>query len=333
MKNLFFAVAALGLLTGCQTPPTESQRQIIAGLKELNQSLRELNTQLKEQNERELELTMPRADSRRTASPKLLAKIKPLPAQPTDSDISRYIKDIQLASAGQNSFSSTDPQVAMLKKIGPGHFNVVRDYLGKHNFYLNCVLSDLVAPEDKETVRRLLPFYPDLINAVKKQGWANDFKPELLPSLKVHPHPWQFQEITGQLADTPEDRRQLIEIYRTKPGTAFLLEQIRTYPEKVDTAQLVREAWQNQQYIGQSWERQQLALQAAEIGIKDALGQLIADFCSESHYNQEIANRLAFYTGQPANPRTLLHWWQDNRDKLIFDAREMTYRVPPAKSK
>ncbi len=59
-----------------------------------------------------------------------LGKIK-LPENPTKDQVRDYVAKIIAASRDQNTFSDSDPQVAMLQQVGPDNLDVLLDAYGR----------------------------------------------------------------------------------------------------------------------------------------------------------------------------------------------------------
>ena len=81
---------------------------------------------------------------------KKLSGISVLPEKPTDRQISEYLAEIEEASRGQRVFGSQDPQVDLLRRIGPGHLKLLIPYLDrKISSYLCWALPALVGEEER----------------------------------------------------------------------------------------------------------------------------------------------------------------------------------------
>ena len=142
-KSFVLPVLSLVLLSACQSGNETLEKQnaeILAEMKKLNTRLDLLekqakqNAELKKINskldrlEKQINLATPSVFLGSTpAIRNKLAKIRPLPANPTDQQIIDYIRQIREASVGQTGWSSHDPQVALYERIGPGHIIVVNE--------------------------------------------------------------------------------------------------------------------------------------------------------------------------------------------------------------
>ncbi len=152
MKYQVIGMLAAGVLAGCtttNTPTTEQYEKIAEQLGRINQQLEAINKSLESKNRQEklsAGITTRTYVSGASSSGNLaaLSKIPALSDKATKEEITKYIQAIRQASVGQNSYSSTDIQVGMLKVIGPGHLDVIMPFLDGGNFHLNYALPWLV---------------------------------------------------------------------------------------------------------------------------------------------------------------------------------------------
>uniref|UniRef100_UPI00266C5F55 DMT family transporter n=1 Tax=Victivallis vadensis TaxID=172901 RepID=UPI00266C5F55 len=116
---------------------------------------------------------------------KKLSGISVLPEKPTDRQISEYLAEIEEASRGQRVFGSQDPQVDLLRRVGPGHLKLLIPYLDrKISSYLCWALPALVGEEEKELVISLLPEREEFLGIVVDRGWAEEARSEIVQLLK-----------------------------------------------------------------------------------------------------------------------------------------------------
>jgi hypothetical protein len=126
----------------------------------------------------------------RGVDPAALAKVA-LPENPNREQVRDYIKGVFLASADQNQVCSTDPQVAMLEKIGSDNIDLLVDAKvdGLHlcAFYKTEAIVNLARDQDRDLILGHLTENPRLIQCVIKKGWQDAAKPILLTELRKHP--------------------------------------------------------------------------------------------------------------------------------------------------
>jgi len=334
MKYPLCLAASLLLLAGCQNNrPTAGQEEIIRRLDSINASLDRLGKSLEtsrlvsrsgviRQNIAEIEV-----------DPAKLAAIPPLPEKPTDDQIRSYVAAIKTATIGQNSFSPSQPQVALYRKIGPGHLALLLPELSdsSSSYHLICALPDLVGPADKKTALAALSEQPELLVPILKNGWGNEVKKEAFAIL-ANSRNYRFQDQKKAiltLAENDEDRKQLIQAFLQQPNLLFLFDDLAKMPG-VNAADLINQAWERQRFNGESWSLQNLALQAARRGNVEALGYLVNKFsvrAPNSYLNDNLLIFLAAATGQPLQAEKLQNWYSENRDKLVFDPATTRYQV------
>ena len=117
MTKLLLSLAAAGLVSclcyNCKAADSETERQTLQMLKDINRKLDAIDARLKKLEERKSVNTAPGVNNNTDNA--ALEKIT-LPANPTKEQVSEYIQKIVNASRDQRSFSSRDLQVAMLEK-------------------------------------------------------------------------------------------------------------------------------------------------------------------------------------------------------------------------
>lgn len=333
MKYSLCFAASLLLLAGCQNErPTAAQEEIIRHLDAISTSIDKLGDNLKKSRTSERENII--RTGMYKADPAKLAAIPPLPDKPTDEQIKSYLAAIADASAGQNSFSPDNPQVAMYRKIGPGHLSLLLPEISAgapRNYHIIYALPDLVGPADKKTALAALAGQPELLVPVLKNGWGKEIKKEafaVLAGSRAFSIQNQKKEIL-ELVENDEDRKQLIQAFIVQPNLFFLYDDLAKMPG-VNATDLINQAWESQRFNSQNWTLQPLALQAARRGNLEAFGYLINKFCTRTpndYFNDDILIFLALATGQPLQAEKLQNWYSENRDKLVFDPATKRYLV------
>ncbi len=323
------AVVAAGVISGCRSTPDPAQQQMLAQLREINASLQAIAKNIPDNRNSAL-ARIPMVSSirpARGADVEALKRIQALPENPTDEDIRRYVTDIKNTSIGQNSFSSGDPQVAMLKMIGPGHLEVLTPFLDERFFSLNHAIADLVGDEDKEKVLELLPQCPALAKAVVAKNWTEEAKETIFQLAQYSNNIYQLQGALGVYVNTPEDRQRVIDLYVSRPEAYFLFGMLKSMPD-VDLAALTTRAWETQRLRGEGWSRGTVAARAAAYGNKKALEQAIYTMDDQPHgMNREAMRLLVQCTRQAPNPEVMQKWYRENVDKLVFDKEKGRWEV------
>jgi len=338
MKYPLCFAASLFLLTGCPSDrPTDEQKEIIRRLDAISTSIDRLDKKL------EANLTLNRSNIvrrniRNEVDQAKLSAIPPLPDKPTDDQIRSYIAAITEATVGQNVFGSNQPQVAMYRKIGPGHLNLLLSEFPvssetpgfRGNYHLLYALPDLVGPADKEVALAALSERPELLNPVLKNGWGKENKKEVFAIL-ADSRSFMIRnqkEAILALVENDEDRKLLIHAFLVQPGLLFLFDDLSKMPG-VNGTELINQAWE-QQRLNDRTGLQPLALQAARHGNVEALGFLINKFTAKTqndYFGDDVILFLTTATGQPLQAEKLQNWYSENRDKLMFDPATKHYQV------
>ena len=276
----------------------------------------------------------------RRADPEKLAKIKPLSEKPTDQEIVAYVDAIYAASKGQTAFSSTDPQVEMFRKIGPGHLKLLLPYLSRSaNFHLENALSSLVQPSDKELVLKHLGSNERVMfKVVVDNGWTADARPQIIAAIKngrSH-YFWgkMMDEVIEKLARTPKEREEFVDIFITYPNTYGMFNVIRRFPG-IDVADIADQAWESHRY-DQPYTMAQYALYAAQYGNISALEALLVHLADRSgrrsRVEAEMLNALVSLLKRPCNPPAMLKYVRENKGKLTFDPEKRQYVLKDGKA-
>jgi hypothetical protein len=343
LKTLLYGMILPGILliAGCQSGNEvleQQNAQILSELRKLNQQLSGI--QKKMQEEPALAFSSVKypynSTSARGANLALLSKVKKLPEKPTDDQIVKYIQQIIAATAGQNSYSMTDPQVGMYKLIGTGHVKVLLPFLDNNifnaSYYLKEAMPDLVEEKDKPLIKSSLIQYPNLLNTVVKKGWPREFKKEIFKLLESTTNSSPFHTlhmVVPSLAETPEDIQKLIDIYISNPVAAPLIQSLLVIP-KINIHDIVNKAWDKSNtgsgYPQRYWKREK-AIAAVRYGnnvsaAKYLLQQIIASDPNNPYESQTAITVLAGKSDFPVfDKNNLEKWYRKNADKISYDEK------------
>ncbi|PWM71975.1 MAG: hypothetical protein DBX90_15370, partial [Lentisphaerae bacterium] len=163
-----------------------------------------------------------------------MSRISVLPEKPTDRQLSEYLAEIEEASRGQRVFGSQDPQVDLLRRIGPGHLKLLIPYLDrKISSYLGWALPALVGEEEKELVISLLPEREEFLGIVVDRGWAEEARSEIVQLLKNGGANGaeRVPEAVGQIGRTLEERAELTAVFLESPMTGKMFPAMEGFPE------------------------------------------------------------------------------------------------------
>jgi len=350
MAKLRVAVLAFLLTVGCRAaqreagPDVDAQllqevRTLRVAVQTMAADVRTVKDQLAERSDEEA----PEASSawpdalweERGPDTNALAKIK-LPDNATKDDVREYVRAIIRASEGQNSFSSDDPQVAMLAKIGPDHVDVLLEAGasvgdGTGGFYLPMAVERLVRPEHCDLVVAALPCNRELASIVVRMGWEREAKDVLIEGLRDSPgslsaewlaavaalrDPTTYEGLVAHFVAHRYERHAVYEAIKDLPG--------------LDVGRAVAEAWQ-QAKRGDLDEAMDMVPIAAEFGHTDALAlafQVVSDPEAHSYFVQQARRIIFRHTDARGTRGELGQWFKSNKDKLVFDAQTKEFSVP-----
>ena len=352
LRKIFaLPVAGLLLLPGCRSGNAELEKQnaeILAEMKKLNTRLDLLEKQAKQNAElKRINAKLDRLEKQiNLATPSVflgstpairnkLAKIRPLPANPTDQQIIDYIRQIREATVGQTVFSNTDPQLSLYEQIGPGHLHLLLPYLNRDN-YLSDMLPKLVGETDKELVRRSLKHYPVLIKSVVLKGWLKEMKKEIMALFKMpNVRIYEIRDCIPELVQTPDELKIVTDVYVHKPNGFLLLDNLKKLPG-VDLRKLVNQAWaeaqKNPTHENAMFCRAQHAIKYGGPNVeavKYLLKMLMSDQPGIQTFRKQII--IPFLTPWCDFPiydqARLREWYGKNADRIVFDPSTGKYVV------
>jgi hypothetical protein len=346
-----------GLFDARAQLPTETERNILQQLRDIHKILAELKTQISELQKERTEKGVASDSSddsslsrfggfrSKSADTATLSKIK-LPDSPTEDQAREYIRKIISATRGQNSFSSEDPQVAMLEKVGPERLGLLLDMHGEGGkggmsayettFYLESAICHLARDSDKELILKTLPDLKFLAKVVVEKGWEKDAKETLVNKLTTSrdslPSEWIQAVVTLSDPSTYNDlkwylihndnRYQTYELIRDLPG--------------IDIAETVAKIWEKTGY--HDWEERGVAKMAVDFGHVDAL-EFLVNFCIEQEEGKsrgmewdvrDIRRLVLKHLDFRGTNKEIADWIQKNREQLVFDSKTGKYGVGSA---
>lgn len=322
------AVVMFVAITGCQTGQSEKDKKITKSLNEIKQKLVAINKQLAEIKEELEEEALPIVQSNlgvKGPDIRRLSKIK-LAKNPSKEQVERYIEKIVKVSQGQNRFSSTDPQIAMLSKIASKHLGLLLAYA--QNYYVRTAIPNVASKNDKKKILEALKVYPQLITCVIKYEWTEDAKEIIFDYLKNNTGtylPYQWIDVAVQLS-TPKEYA-VLEKHFIKGNNPEMNYRALCQLEHFDMKKAVDKAWNYQKKRAQAWQKKQIAIIAAKFGHKDALKYLVYAYRIEinQHSINQIKSSLYQLTGQTLSPKKMTKWYKEHQAKLVFDPESEEY--------
>lgn len=256
-----------------------------------------------------------------------------LPEGATKDQVRTYVGAILEPAQRKNTFSTRDPEVDHLRRVGSANVDVLIDALADADWvsgdlYLIEALKGLVGEEHKQMVLDDLPRTKDLVKIVLARRWTEDAAPTLLGVLAKGPEyvPTEWIEAVAKL-----QRRESyasLESYLARGSNPWhTWKAIRDLPD-MDVAAAVAKAWEGSR--SRPWERGQLAAVAAHYGHLDALEVVIDGLEDDGIWQAaEVIRDLTPYRGPDDGAA---EWFEANRGKLVFDAAAKRYKVQAEKA-
>ncbi len=329
IKHIFYLIPLLWIVLlccGCPSDASKQQKETLAELKEINAAIKALKALQSTFTE---EIIISSSDYEKT-----LAAIKPLPPNPTDAQITAYIDSVIASMGGWTVCGGHDPRIEYLRKVGPGHIAVLLSYLEESEDSLAVgnlwkeALPDLVADNDKAKVIELLPRYPVLAKIVVDRGWANDAKTEFFKSAWRNDFgSYDLESGLRTFVTTPEDRQELTRLFLEKPEYDDFYPLVSSFAGANPKA-LALTVWEKHRY-NSSINQFDRAVRAASFGNPEALESAVSLYFTARDYvgDDKMKMLLAQTTGQVLNKKILRKWYEENHDKLIFNAEKRRFEV------
>lgn len=347
MKIYFLILPALLSSSNLFADSSEEELKL---LREISAQTRQFNEKLAETQKR-LDVLEKKLEFQSSPSWELpkdtlekLQKIK-LPENPDEEQVAQYIKAIQQATGSPRSISSSDMQIQMYRKIGPGHLKTFLALMDRRfSFHMQQALPSLVGDNDKEFVLSSIEKYPFLLPFIYMRGWTAEASPRIWEVMKTTSEFSWFQPFLAGKTFTQEQQKMLIEIFCANPSAGLLAPIIEQFPD-TDLAAIAEKAWNTHKKTSddsqknrrnQYYYMQPYAVFAAKYtGNTDALLNLAEMAAKERFvsripgYNLTLPVILHQLTGQGFDSKKVLDWVKANKDKLVFDKTRQCFALQP----
>ena len=332
------AFAIVIFAAGCQTRPSETDRQTVANLEKINRQLTALSTDLgsleKKLKGPEVKPSVEKSPKYSSKGPDLtrLGKIK-LPENPTWEQTDTYVNAILDASKGQTTFSSRDPQIAMLARIDPKYVDVLIDHI--NDYYVSCAMESVVSESNKKQILEKFQEHPELLGCINRRNWDKDAAKTIMEYLKNNrkvtdrqPHLWA--SALARLA-TPKDS-EFVEDYFAHAGNPEMIFPILAIVDGFNVERATAKGWEYQKSKPSSWSKSQMAIFAARFGNKDALKYLIHACGKEKneYMGKRMISAVNELTGKSFSPSGMEKWYAENESRLVFDPESGNFVVKKA---
>ena len=270
---------------------------------------------------------------RRGANAMALSRI-PLAEDPTKEQAREYVRQILALSANQNSWSSTDPQPAFLRRVGPAHVDVLLEMADMTDSisvdcYIRPAVVALAREEHKELILEQLPYRHWLVQVVSAKDWTEDARETLIGELRSGSRglPEEWIQTVASLRD-PETYGDLVKYFIDGENREETYRALQMLPiQNMDKA--VADAWQVARGRDR-WEAREMACIAVAHGMKDALRytvSLLAVADPDEWTVRKAREVISRYTDARGSNQELVAWYRDNADRLTWDADRRRFRV------
>lgn len=338
--SILVILMAAGWGMGCTSPRVagemaDTQRRVLAELEKLNTSLADIAATLKTNQAAQAELPTSRGSfDSRGPDREALRKIK-LPDNPTKEDARKYVTEILIASAGQNSFSDSDPQVGLLARVGETNLDVLIEAAegggGMSSYHLMRAIHRIATQSSKDLVLTNLARHKELAGVVLRNGWAADARQTLLDGLDDSYVPCEWVTALASLRDT-NSYPALLQFLVKGQNRSQTYEAIEHLPG-IELAPSVAAAWERARY-GHRWEANNMARIAIRYGHASALEHLLRQLqISETRENSyemtRVLDALWAHTEAGGSPEEIKAWYEANKTNLVFDAEQKKFRKGP----
>ena len=261
------------------------------------------------------------------ADPEALAKII-LEENPTEENVKSYLGKIAKASQGQNSFSTRDTQVSMIREVPSKYLKLILSHSGHSlKFYIGYAIPDLVDESHKDLVIKYLLQHDKLVDSVIQYNWIEDAWSALLMGLKTDNH--LSRKWVSIVADQDkEDGNKALLDYATRRIDNDTLQIIKgTSLPKAEIKKAVLTNWKMNQY-GHEWEVSNSAICAVQYGDKVALtktAELIMSTDKNDSYNKKRA--WPIFSSVLDHDGNALDWYKTNKGNLVYDEAKEKFIV------
>ncbi|MEO5961412.1 MAG: hypothetical protein ABIY47_03485, partial [Opitutaceae bacterium] len=261
-----------------------------------------------------------------------------LPNNADKAQVRSYIKTILILSQRQNTFSSADPQVGLLRRVGADNLDVLIDASSGANpngpfrlgrSYVDMAIPDLVRPEDKALILGALPAHPWLIDLVVERGWQGEVRGVLLAAIedsrqKDLPVGW----IKAVASFKDPSTYPALKAYVVRGSQqASTVAAIRELPG-IDLSDTVDLIWRNVR-SGPVEKQIEGAAAVAAFGRLEALAALVAALKRNDYDGQQAAYWIKQLTPATGDNAALIAWFEANRSRLVFDPAQKKFLPRP----
>ncbi len=321
MSRNFFAVAmaALPLLGGCvNSRPDPGVNQISMQLDRISDNLEKISRSIGPPENSALAAARSAAITDKTRIV--------LSVNPSNQEVRNYIRAV-LKDAPKDESPLTSPTAEMLRKIGPGHLNILEPYLD--NPYVAAVLWEVVGAKDLELGVRLLPKHPELYYSLSR--FDRDFHLKK-PMQEI------LRDGTGKLNSlrsgipfyftTAEDIEFLKKCYVENPYADFLFSVLSAYPG-TDMGELTRRTWEERKNDPADVRMKGIEYIVGS-GNQDALEFMLEQYATNEKY-QNAKCKLNHFFSPPLDEKMsyqdIWKFYQQNKGRVKYNSKTQKYHI------
>jgi hypothetical protein len=274
-----------------------------------------------------------------------------LPENPTREQSRQYVQKIKEASGGQNIYSSSDSQIALLMKVPRKHLDVLLDavegrFPGMTNYHVLEALKQMVTEEDLPRVREALSVQREIVALIKAKGWEKDVEDVLIRELDSGDAylPTDWIAAVASL-NNPLTYPKLLHYLLHGMNPHMTLKAIESIPDfpQAEFEEAVGKIWEKKK-SGEGempygphlvYEKVAVAKAAAKIGHVDALEycirRLIEKKKSTFDHDQDLRPSVLRLVPVRLSNKELLRWCRENSRSLVFNRETGKYEVEKEK--
>jgi hypothetical protein len=261
-----------------------------------------------------------------------LSDIK-LPDDPTKEQVREYVGDVLRAFPTTVIwFSFGDPHQRMLEKVGHENLDVLLEYVVGRQYSvpsLSGAIAALTRDDDKERILAELPRSHSLINVVLERGWTQDARQTLIDGLRQKPGllPPEWVRTVASFED-PATYEALVNYFIHGAHRHDTYKALKNLPA-IDLTDAVGRAWREARWDN-PWETRQMAEIAMQHGHIDALGYLVEQLDDDGFAPLGFSRArglVLIYTEARGTNEDIRVWFDENRDKLVFDPGTRKYVI------
>ena len=267
----------------------------------------------------------------RAFDPAVFANIS-LPENASKAQVRSYIETITILSQRQNAFSSEDPQVGLLRKVGADNLDVLIEASSDETYrsfqagrwYVDLAIPELVRPEDKALILGALSAHPWLADVVLEKGWQGEARDTLIAGLKDARQknlPPSWVKAVASFKD-PSTYSTLKAYLVDGPYKWITFDAIRDLPG-IQLADAIEQVWRYAK-AKPALERVDAAAAVASSGRIEALDALLAALSPDENENQS-AYWLKKLTPAMGDNAALVAWFYDYRSRIVYDATQKKF--------